>query len=59
LDCLARSRIRLGSSSVRKGVPRALGYSGSVVDPQPRTNPDFAGAHRVVLWYCDGGSFNN
>ena len=56
-DCLKRSRGMLGSSSVHKGVPTSFGFSGSVVDPNPRTNPDFAGGHRVILWYCDGGSF--
>ena len=44
---------------VEIGVPVLLQLT--IVDARllvqdPEANPDLAGAHRVLLWYCDGAS---
>ena len=32
---------------------------GGVLDPDPYMNPLFAEWHHVMLWYCDGGTWNS
>ena len=57
-SCVARAKhSNLGTSSTAKGVAATFGFSGSVVNPDPAHNPDFAEGHRLILWYCDGASF--
>ena len=53
-SCEARSREFRGSS--RHFPSRYWPYSGPM-SANPTLNPAFAGFHRVVLGYCDGGSW--
>ncbi|EOD11906.1 hypothetical protein EMIHUDRAFT_104573 [Emiliania huxleyi CCMP1516] len=53
-ECAARATNGLGSSLQAK--QRSWVYSG-LLDPSPAHNPAFASFHRVLLGYCDGGSF--
>jgi hypothetical protein len=50
----------LGSSTQLSIMQPKFGYGGAgPVGADPTQNPSFAQFHRVILWYCDGGSFTS
>ena len=53
-ECAVRAKNGRGSSLQAR--QRSWVYSG-LMDPSPAHNPAFASFHRVLLGYCDGGSF--
>lgn len=57
-SCAQRSKGSLGGST---HLPRFLNQtwdkSSGPLHPNTTLNPTFANYHRVLLWYCDGGSF--
>ena len=57
-SCYSRSKMLLGSSTQLNATQPKFGYGGSgPVGDDPVVNPSFAHFNRVILWYCDGGSF--
>jgi len=58
-DCVARTTTLLGSSSQLPAQQPRFGYGGAgPLGDDPSLNPAFAHFNRVMLWYCDGGSFS-
>ena len=53
-DCAGRYHSELGTTT---NIPSKYGYSG-VIDNNSSINPTFANFNRVLLWYCDGGSWS-
>jgi hypothetical protein len=53
-SCASRAKSNLGSST--KFAP-TFSFSGPM-DNDPAVNPEFYNYNRVVLYYCDGGSFS-
>ena len=59
-DCLSRAtQSLLGSSTNLREKQPTFGYGGGgPLGDDPVQNPSFAHFNRVMLWYCDGGSFS-
>jgi hypothetical protein len=56
--CYTRSQGILGSSLQLNATQPKFGYGGGgPVGADALENPSFAHFNRVILWYCDGGSF--
>ena len=56
--CYKRSKGIMGSSLQLNATQPKFGYGGGgPVGADPRENPSFAHFNRVIVWYCDGGSF--
>ena len=55
LSCLRRASTSDGSTS---NLSSPGGFSFGLLDNDPTSNPTFAHANHVELWYCDGGSFS-
>jgi hypothetical protein len=57
-SCAGRANGLIGSSSQLEAVQPTFGYKGGgPIGGDPASNPDFSHFNRVILWYCDGGSF--
>ena len=55
-SCAERSRTSLGSTAQLAAKQRSLRVGG-ILHGLALRNPDFHAFHRVLLHYCDGGSF--
>lgn len=57
-DCLGRSHTLIGSSAQLNSTQPKFGYGGGgPLGDNATLNPSFSHFNRVMLWYCDGGSF--
>jgi hypothetical protein len=58
VSCAGRAKGLIGSSTQLQAKQPTFGYEGGgPLGGDPASNPDFAHFNRVMLWYCDGGSF--
>ena len=58
-DCLSRSVGLIGTTKNLALQQPTFGYGGGgPLGTDLAENPRFANANRVMLWYCDGGSFS-
>ena len=58
-SCADRGEGLIGSTSQLAERQPTFGYGGGgPLGTDLAENPRFANANRVMLWYCDGGSFS-